>query len=49
MMMIDCFFGELFDAVNNCGFVAMKREDMYCMVEANRVFLYYCWYSLKYI
>lgn len=42
-MMEECFVGELVDVVNGCGIVVKKCEDIYKMVDVNKVFSYYCW------
>lgn len=42
-IMEECFVGELLDVVNGCGFVVKKWEDIYKMVDVNKVFSYYCW------
>lgn len=42
-IMEECFVGEFLDVVNFCGFVVKKWEDIYKMVEVNKVFSYYCW------
>lgn len=34
---------ELLDVLENCGGVIKKCEEIYCMVEVNKVFVYYCW------
>lgn len=34
---------ELIDVLENCGGVIKKCEEIYCMVEVNKVFVYYCW------
>lgn len=42
-IMKQCFVGEFMDVVENCGNVIKKKEDIYWMVDVNKVFLYYCW------
>lgn len=42
-MMEECLVNEIFDVVNNIGVVVKKCEDIYKMVEVNKVFVYYCW------
>lgn len=44
--MEECLVNEIFDAVNNIGAVVKKCEDIYKMVEVNKVFVYYCWQDL---
>lgn len=39
--MVLCLVGELLDVVEGKGVVVKKCEDVYCMVEVNKVFLYY--------
>jgi len=41
--MIECFMNEIFDVSNGLGVVVKCCEDMYKMVEFNKVFVYYCW------
>lgn len=45
-MMEECLVNEIFDVVNNIGVVVKKCEDIYKMVEVNKVFVYYCWQDL---
>lgn len=42
-MMEDRLVNEILDVVNNIGGVVKKCEDIYKMVEVNKVFVYYCW------
>lgn len=42
-IMKEKFAVEIMDAVNNIGGVVKKKEDIYRMVEVNRVFVYYRW------
>lgn len=39
--MIEKFVVELIVVVNNEGVIIKKKEDIYKMVEVNRVFVYY--------
>lgn len=41
--MVLCLVNEFFDVVENKGIVVKKCEDVYCMVEVYKVFVYYCW------
>lgn len=34
---------EIMDVVNEIGVVIKKWEEIYCMVEVNKVFVYYCY------
>lgn len=38
-----CVVCEIMDVVNNIGVFVKKCEDIYKMVDVNRVFVYYCW------
>lgn len=40
-LMCERVVGELLDVCNNIGVVVKKREDIYKMVEVNKVFVYY--------
>lgn len=40
--MVQCFVGEVVDVVEGKGVVMKKCEDVYCMVEVNKVFFYFC-------
>lgn len=42
-MMVDRLVNEFMDAVSDKGAVFKKKEDVYKMVEVNKVFAYYCW------
>lgn len=42
-LMVLCLVNELIDVVDNKGLVVKKCEDVYCMVEVNKVFVYFCW------
>lgn len=42
-MMVDRLVNEFMDVVNDKGVVFKKKEDVYKMVEVNKVFVYYCW------
>lgn len=40
--MLLCLVGEIFDVNEGKGLVLKKCEDVYRMVEVNKVFFYYC-------
>lgn len=41
--MVQKLVGELMDVVNEVGNVVCKCEEIYKMVEVNKVFVYYCY------
>lgn len=41
--MVEKLVKEIMDVVNNIGVLVKKKEDIYKMVEVNKVFVYYRW------